>query len=107
MTVAHGEKFPDSKTSVRKFTSPVEEILTKFLEIFFSRRKTFIYCPTKKPPSLAHSLCPEPTNPLLTNTVDESEKPNCLLFLILPMFFVSYDNLEGCAIGPEKTTYQR
>jgi hypothetical protein len=59
MTVAHGEKFPDSKTSVRKFTSPVEKILTNFLEIFFLRQKTFYLLPDKKPPSLAHSLCPE------------------------------------------------
>src|SRR5262245_36450594 len=97
MTVVHwhhGGKFSDSKTSVRKFTSPVEKILTKFPEIFSA---------LKKPLFIDHRKTAIFGTFFVSRISDQSGTDKHRRWIretapfsvfILPTFFVSYDNSE-------------
>jgi hypothetical protein len=108
MTVAHGEKFSDSKTSVRKFTSPCGKNPYKISGNIFFAPKNLYLLPDKKAPSLAHSLCPaKPTNALLQTPSMNRRNRIVWLFLILPMFFASYDNSERTVQSARENNIQR
>jgi hypothetical protein len=55
----HGGKFSDSKTICQKIHITCGKNPYKISGNIFSALKNLYLLPTEKPPSLAHSLCPE------------------------------------------------
>jgi hypothetical protein len=64
MTVAHREKFSDSKTSVRKFTSPCGKNPHKLSGNIFFAPKNLLFIARQKSRHLWHILCVPHNRPM-------------------------------------------